>query len=141
MKVTMELIKSKIKSETYLVMPDGRTTMCQLSLENGYSINGLSACVDAAEFNRDIGRRFAFEDALRQIWALEGYLLAEKIYQNSKKSWAATLSENKIIVRQQKKRTTRVRKIMDEAAKIAEAPYGLKKDGTPKKRPGRPAAK
>ena len=80
MKVTIEGIKAKIKSESYLVLPDGRTTLCMLTLENGYTIKGLSACVDPVEFNLDIGRKIAFEDALRQIWPLEGYLLAEKMY-------------------------------------------------------------
>ncbi len=80
MKVTLDGIKAKIKGETYLVLPDGRTTICQLTMENGYTLNGYSACVDPAEFNRDLGRKYAFEDALRQIWPLEGYLLAETIH-------------------------------------------------------------
>ncbi len=82
MKVTLEGIKAKIKGETYLVLPDGRSTLCILDLENGYSVKGLAACVDAAEFDRDIGRKFAFEDAVRQIWPLEGYLLAEQIFRS-----------------------------------------------------------
>jgi hypothetical protein len=80
MKVTLDGIKAKIKGETYLVLPDGRTTLCQLELQNGYTINGLSACVDPKEFDRDLGRKYAFEDAIRQIWPLEGYLLAENMY-------------------------------------------------------------
>lgn len=85
MKVTLEGIQAKIKGETYLVLPDGRTTLCVLTLENGYTIKGLSACVDAAEFNLDLGRKYAFEDALRQIWPLEGYLLAENLFQEERK--------------------------------------------------------
>ena len=34
MKVTLEGIKAKIKGETYLVLPDGRTTVCQLTMES-----------------------------------------------------------------------------------------------------------
>jgi len=79
MKVTLEGIKAKIKGETYLVLPDGRTTLCILDLENGYTIKGLSACVDAREFDLNLGRKYAFEDALRQIWPLEGYLLAQRL--------------------------------------------------------------
>ena len=80
MKITIDGIKAKIKGETYLVLPDGRTTLCILDLENGFSIKGLSACVDPSEFDFSIGRKYSFEDAFRQIWALEGYLLAEKMY-------------------------------------------------------------
>jgi len=80
MKVTLDGIKAKIKGETYLVLPDGRTTLCILDLENGFSVKGFSACVDSAEFDLNMGRKIAFEDAFRQIWALEGYLLAEKMH-------------------------------------------------------------
>ena len=83
MKVTLEGIKAKIKGETYLVLHDGRSTLCILDLENGYSVKGMSACVDPAEFDLNIGRKIAFDDAFKQIWALEGYLLAEKMYQDT----------------------------------------------------------
>jgi len=81
MKVTLEGIKAKIKGETYLVLPDGKSTLCILDLQNGFTIKGLSACVDAAEFDLNMGRKIAFEDAIRQIWALEGYLLAERMFE------------------------------------------------------------
>jgi hypothetical protein len=83
MKVTLDGIKAKIKGETYLVLPDGRTTLCILDLENGYTIKGLSACVDPAEFDLNLGRKYALEDAIRQIWPLEGYLLAETLFQDA----------------------------------------------------------
>lgn len=78
--VTLDGIKAKIKNEMYLVLPDGKSTLCVLTLENGYTIKGISACVDAANFDMNIGRKIAFEDAIRQIWPLEGYLLAEKMF-------------------------------------------------------------
>jgi hypothetical protein len=83
MQITLDHIYKKIKGEIYVVLPDGRTTICQLTLQNGYTVNGTSACVDAKNFDRDIGRRYAFQDAIRHIWPLEGYLLAEKIFQDS----------------------------------------------------------
>ena len=136
-KVTLDQIHAKIKSESYIVLPDGRTTLCMLVLENGFTINGTSACVDAANFDINLGRRYAHEDAIRQIWPLEGYLLAQRLYENppvtltvptvleeAKKQLDAEISKWKII----KHRSARNSK---------NAPYGLKKDGTPKKRPGR----
>jgi hypothetical protein len=80
MKVTIEQIESKITSETYLVLPDGRTTLCILSLENGYTITGKSACVMASEFDLVLGRKYARENAVEQIWPLEGYLLAQRVF-------------------------------------------------------------
>jgi hypothetical protein len=117
-KVTIETIISKIRGESYIVLPDGRTTVCQLTMENGYSINGTSACVDAANFDMSIGRRFAFEDALRQIWPLEGYLLAEKLFWERAVPVASNPGPKPVKASQT-------------------APHGVKKDGTPKKRPGR----
>jgi hypothetical protein len=79
-KVTLESIVQKIVGEMYLVLPDGRTTVCMLTMQNGYTIKGMSACVDASNFDMNIGRKIAFEDAIRQIWPLEGYLLAERLF-------------------------------------------------------------
>lgn len=79
-KVTLESIINKIVGEMYLVLPDGRTTVCMLTMQNGYTIKGMSACVDASNFDMNIGRKIAFEDAIRQIWPLEGYLLAERLF-------------------------------------------------------------
>lgn len=42
--VTMDGILAKVKKTTYTVLPDGVTTICQLKLENGFSVNGFSAC-------------------------------------------------------------------------------------------------
>ena len=78
--ITLEQIEAKIKDESYLVLPDGRSTLCILTMENGFTVKGLSACVDRANFDINAGRKVAREDAVRQIWMLEGYLLTEQIY-------------------------------------------------------------
>jgi hypothetical protein len=86
MRITYEYIESKIKGETFLVLPNGRTTVCQLTLENGYTVEGYSACVDPSEFDLELGRLYAKEDAIEKIWPLEGYLLAETIYKTEYKT-------------------------------------------------------
>lgn len=83
-KVTIEQIEGKIVGESYLVLPDGRTTLCTLTLQNGYTIQGLSACVDVSNFDLQIGRKWSREDAVRKIWPLEGYLLAQRLYEGAK---------------------------------------------------------
>ena len=155
MKVTLDGIKAKIKGETYLVLPDGRTTLCMLTLENGYTIKGLSACVDPAEFNLDMGRKIAFDDAINQIWPLEGYLLAEKMYWDTARPVASNPPKTVKLHPQQvqamkdagvwqvkEKRDQLIATMVKTAKKRVRpskkaAPHGLKKDGTPKKRPGR----
>ena len=121
MKVTLQSIHNKIKNESYIGLPDGRSTLCMLTLENGYTINGISSCVDASEFDRDVGRQIAFNNAIQQIWPLEGYLLAEKLFRESNPY-------------------PKPEKPLKAPSKTSKAPYGLKKDGTPKAKPGRKAA-
>lgn len=78
--VSLNDIQAKVKKTTYTVLPDGKTTICQLHMENGYTINGQSACVDPANYNQALGEKYAYEDAINKAWPLEGYLLAEEIF-------------------------------------------------------------
>lgn len=82
MKVTLESMLGKVKSVTYTLLPDNRTTICQLTMENNYTVNGHSACVDIANYNKELGEKYAYEDAVKQLWPLEGYLLAENIWKS-----------------------------------------------------------
>ena len=56
-------------------------TFCVLVLENGFTVTGESACASPENFDAEIGRKIAFENAREKIWLLEGYLLKEKLYQ------------------------------------------------------------
>lgn len=76
-KVTMEDILNSIHSETYTVLPDGRTTICQLTLfkEDGFTVIGESAVVDKKNFNTELGNKYAKERAIEKIWPLLGFKL------------------------------------------------------------------
>jgi hypothetical protein len=54
-------------------------TVCVLVMQNGFIVIGKSAPADPANFNEELGRKFAREDAIRQLWPLEGYALREKL--------------------------------------------------------------
>lgn len=56
-------------------------TICVLTLKNGYTIVGKSACASPENYDLDLGGKIAREDARKQIWALEGYLLRSKLAQ------------------------------------------------------------
>jgi len=79
--VTMQGILDKIKGATYTLLPNGRTTVCQLTMENGFTIEGQSACVSEANYNQALGEKYAYEDALDNCWAFEGYLLAQRLHE------------------------------------------------------------
>lgn len=82
--VTLNDILDKVKHVSYTLLPNGRTTVCQLTLENGFTVEGQSACVDKANYNKALGEKYAYEDAINNVWKFEGYLLAEEMYQRSK---------------------------------------------------------
>jgi hypothetical protein len=54
-------------------------TICVLTLRNGYTIIGKSACASPENYDAELGGKIAREDARKQIWALEGYLLRSKL--------------------------------------------------------------
>jgi len=78
-RVTSDHIESVIHSEQYHLFPGTTLTVCALTLENGYIVVGESACASPENFDADIGRKIARQDAFNKIWALEGYLLREKL--------------------------------------------------------------
>jgi len=79
-KVTKDSIEAKIAKTDYLVLPDSTVTLCNITLKNGYSVRGESACVDPRNFNVEIGKGLAYKQAFDKIWPLEGYLLAQHRY-------------------------------------------------------------
>ena len=54
-------------------------TFCVLTLRNGFTVTGESACASPENFNSEIGRRIARENAVSKVWPLLGYALKEKL--------------------------------------------------------------
>ena len=77
-KVTKESIEARIKAVDYHVLPNSSVTICNITMVNGFSVRGESACVDPRNFNMEIGRNIAYRNAFNGLWQLEGYLLAER---------------------------------------------------------------
>ena len=59
--------------------PLGLLTFCVLVLRNGFTVTGESACASPENFNSEIGRRIARENAVSKVWPLLGYALKEKL--------------------------------------------------------------
>ena len=74
-----EMIDAAIASEQYHVFPGTTMTVCALTLRNGYIVTGESAAASPENFDKEIGRKIARDNARNKIWALEGYLLREKL--------------------------------------------------------------
>jgi hypothetical protein len=69
-----------IKGEQYHVFEGSQLTVCCLTLENGFTVTGESACASPENFNAELGRKIAFDNAKNKIWALEGYLLKQRLH-------------------------------------------------------------
>lgn len=76
--LTPDGIKAKVKNVTYVV--DGVLTLAIMTLENEYVVTGQSACADPANYDKALGEKIAFDDALKKIWPLEGYLLRQRLH-------------------------------------------------------------
>lgn len=124
-KVTAEALAAKIVDVTYVVMPDGRTTICQLTMENGFTVRGESSCVSIENFNKALGEEYSHKSALDKAWAFEGYLLAEDRHRESRGD------TNTLESLQQEARLKLVHELMeilgtDDAGRIVEIVRDLK---------------
>lgn len=81
-KVTKEQLESLIVRAEYWQVPDTLLIVCSLVLKNGFTVTGESACVDPANFIREVGEKYAYDKAFQKMWVLEGYLLASKLYEH-----------------------------------------------------------
>jgi hypothetical protein len=55
-------------------------TFCVLVLKNGFMITGESACASPENFDAELGRKIARQNAVNKIWPLMGYALLQKIH-------------------------------------------------------------
>lgn len=54
-------------------------TFCVLVLRNGFTVTGESACASPENFDAEIGRKIARQNAVQKIWPLMGYALKDKL--------------------------------------------------------------
>lgn len=78
-RVTPAIVDAAIAGEHFWV-PEGTTlTVCVLTLRNGFTVTGESACASPENFDAELGRKIARDNARQKIWALEGYQLRTKL--------------------------------------------------------------
>lgn len=57
----------------------GSLTFCVLVLRNGFTVTGKSACASPENFDAEIGRKIARQNAVAKIWPLMGYELRSNL--------------------------------------------------------------
>lgn len=94
-RITPEHIMGKIKSVHYLNVGEALLavgeatsvnqsekllTICVITLENGFTVTGESACASPENYNLEVGQNIAYKHAVDKIWMLEGYLLKNDLF-------------------------------------------------------------
>jgi len=54
-------------------------TFCVLVLRNGFTVTGESACASPENFDAELGRKIARQNAVQKVWPLMGYALRNKL--------------------------------------------------------------
>lgn len=78
-KIEEEDIEALIVKEEFHQFEGTTLITCVLTLKNGYTVSGESACADPTNFKEDTGRALARKQAKGKIWSLEGYVLKNKL--------------------------------------------------------------
>lgn len=78
--ITKEYLSGLVKQGKveYFQIPNTTNTLCNITLPSGFSVQGYSACVDPNSFDKELGENYAFEDAIKKLWELEGYKLKDE---------------------------------------------------------------
>jgi len=77
------VVGERIKRTPYL-MPCGvgpleLLTFCVLVLRNGFTVTGESACASPENFDAELGRKIARQNAVAKVWPLMGYELRTRL--------------------------------------------------------------
>ncbi len=81
-RLTPQLIQDAIKRCEFHKLTDV-LTICVLTLVNGFTVTGESACASPENYDKQVGEKIARENAVEKIWPLEGYLLKQKLFEGN----------------------------------------------------------
>lgn len=81
-RVTEADIESRIVSTEFHILPNTTTTVCILTLDNGWTETGISACVSSENFDKAEGEKWSRLQAFNKLWPLMGFLLKDHLYRN-----------------------------------------------------------
>ena len=73
-KLTKEFLESEIDKVEYNRFGE-TNTHCTITTKSGFTLTGESACVDPNNFDRELGEKFAYEQAFEKMWMPYGFWL------------------------------------------------------------------
>jgi hypothetical protein len=78
-RITPNMLDAEIAAEHFHVFPGSCLTVCALTLRNGFTVTGESACASPENFNAEIGQKIARSNAREKIWPLLGFRLRDEL--------------------------------------------------------------
>lgn len=81
-RVTPDMLDAEIAGEEYHLF-NGTLTVCCLTLWNGFTVTGESACASPENYDEAIGRKVARANARDKLWPLLGFRLRDQLAGNS----------------------------------------------------------
>ena len=78
-RITPEDIDAEIVDEDYHVFTGSCLTVCCLTLKNGFTVTGESACASPENFDAEIGQKIARGNAREKLWPLLGFRLRDQL--------------------------------------------------------------
>lgn len=79
-------IDAEVLAEQYHIFPGTTTTICLLTLRNGFSVTGESVAASPENFDREIGRKVARDNARNKIWPLLYFRLRDALTEQALKA-------------------------------------------------------
>lgn len=78
-RITPDMLDAEIASEDFHVFSGSCLTVCCLTLRNGFTVTGESACASPENFNEELGQKIAKSNARDKIWPLLGFRLRDQL--------------------------------------------------------------
>ena len=78
-RVKPEDLEHEVIRTQFHVFEGSQLTVCCLTLINGFTVTGESACASPENFDLEVGERVARANALNKIWPLLGFRLKDKL--------------------------------------------------------------
>lgn len=74
-------VESLIAETQYTLLPNKRSTVCSITLVNGFTVNGISSVVSGVDYDEEVGRITAHKKAMSEVWDIATALFTEKLHQ------------------------------------------------------------
>lgn len=83
-RVLPEMIEASIAKVEYVTLPDNRSTLCQITLTNGFTVNGISSVICKENYNEEAGKKAAYKKAIDEVYQVLGVILTDYLFLSNK---------------------------------------------------------